>query len=48
MPESRSGADVMEAEQVELDAEAPMVALLRLLAAPQELVEIPWFAQTVP
>ena len=30
----------MEAEQVELDAEAPVVALLRLLASPQVLIEL--------
>ena len=30
----------MEAEQVELDPEPPVIALLRLLAPPQELVEI--------
>ena len=30
----------MEAEQVELDAEPPVIALLRLLAAPEELVEL--------
>src|SRR4051812_24836548 len=40
MPESRPRRHVVETEQVELDAEAPMVALLRLLAAPQVGVEI--------
>ncbi len=40
VPEGRPGADVVEAEQVEGDAQAPVVALAGLLAAPQELVEL--------
>src|SRR6188472_1745088 len=40
MPEGGSRRDVVEAEQVELDAEAAMVALLGFLAPPQVSVEL--------
>ncbi len=40
VPERRARRNVVEAIQVELDAEPAMVALLRLLAAPQELVQL--------
>ena len=40
VPERRAGAHVVEAEQVELHAQLAVVALLRLLAPPQELVEL--------
>ncbi len=40
VPERRAGRDVVEAEQVELHAQATVVALLRLLASPQVLVEL--------
>ena len=40
VPEGRAGADVVEAVQVELDAEAPMVALLRFGAAPEVGVQV--------
>src|SRR5207344_3089508 len=40
VPEGRAGADVVEAEQVELDAQPTVVALLGLGPAPQELVEL--------
>ena len=39
VPERGARADVVEAEQVELDAELAMVALLRLVAPPQEGIE---------
>src|SRR5206468_12084193 len=38
--EGHGGADVVEAEQVELDAEPAVVALPGLLAPPQEVVEL--------
>ncbi len=40
VPERRPRGDVVEAVEVELDTEPAMVALLRLLAAPQELVQL--------
>ncbi len=40
VPEGRTRADIVEAEQVQLDTEPAMVAKLGLLPAPQELVEI--------
>ena len=40
MPERRSRADIVEAEQVQLDAQPTVVALLRLLAPPEVLVEL--------
>src|SRR5712692_9062319 len=39
-PEGRSGRDVLEDVEVELPAELPMVALLRLLEPPEMLVEL--------
>ena len=46
--ERRTRADVVEAEQVQLDAELAVVALARLGAAPQERVERVLVCQTVP
>src|SRR5262245_11042782 len=40
MPERRARRDVVEREQVELHPEAPVVALARLLAAPEVTVEL--------
>src|SRR6185369_17000764 len=40
MPEGGPRRDVMKAEQVELNAETAMVALLRFLASPQVLIEL--------
>ena len=40
MPERGARRDVVEAEQVELDAEPAMVAQLRLLAAPEVLIQL--------
>src|SRR3546814_9257143 len=39
MPERGARTHVVEAEQVQLDAEPAVVALLRLVAAPQERVQ---------
>ena len=49
VPEGRPRADVVEAEEVERDAEAPVVALASLLPAPQVEVELLLASlQTVP
>src|SRR4029079_4979936 len=40
VPEGHRRADVVKAEQVQLDAEAALVALFRLLASPQEVGQL--------
>src|SRR2546428_3465415 len=40
MPERRAWRDVVEAEQVELDPEPPVVSLLRFLATPEVVLEL--------
>jgi len=40
MPEGHRRADIVEAEEVELDPEAPVVTPPRLLPAPQEVLEL--------